>query len=397
MNHTLGTFQYDVDMLNAVEGVLKSNWISPGPKVQEFEERFSALHGNSYGVMVNSGTDALRIALLACKEKFGWKDGDSVICPSVTFVATVNTILQAGLTPYLVDVSMYDCNLNPDALAWRLKTSPDTTHIKAVIPVHIAGNPCNMDRILEIAQEFKLKVIEDSCEAMGIPEVGRGDVTCFSFYVAHLLTTGVGGMAVTRDPDLRDLMWSYANHGRRKAKEFIFDRIGYSSRPTEFEAALGLAQLPKLASIIEQRRERYEHLYDCLNEINLTGDRSIWHLGLYWNPKSSCMFFPILLSSPKISKRDLMAHLGEHGVETRDLLPLTSQPCYSGMWDPDNYFQANRTNLTGFYIGCHQDLSMTRLDQTIALIQDFLHTHEVTRETPKEDHEPLSSAKAVQR
>ena len=220
--HTLGTFTSTRRMWQAVSSVFRSGWLSPGKNVKEFELKFARLHGNRYGVMVNSGTDALRIALLAMKELCGWKDGDRVICPSVTFVATLNTILQAGLQPFMADVGMYDFLLNPENIIRRLPSNrEDRKKIVAILPVHLAGNSMRMPSYLGLAKDFGWKLIEDSCEAVLAPWIGKGDVACFSFYMAHLLTTGVGGMSITNDKDLAHLMWSYANHGRRESKGFI--------------------------------------------------------------------------------------------------------------------------------------------------------------------------------
>lgn len=364
--HSLGTFEHDISQLYAVHEVLKSGWLSPGKNVQAFEHQIAHLHDNQYGVMVNSGTDALRIALLALKEKFGWADGDEVIVPAVTFVATVNTILQANLKPLFCDVSMYDFNINPYNVIRRFfEQGHGFEKIRAIVPVHIGGRVCDMDVLLKIAQDHHLKILEDSCEAIGVPGIGQGDITCFSFYMAHLVTTGVGGMAITRDQELARLMWSYANHGRREAKGFIFDRIGYSSRGTEFEAALGLAQLPKLPNQIERRRLVCQVLYDALKDLD---DFNVMPPG-----SSACMFFPVMIQETSLlNKVRVMEHLAGHGIESRELLPLINQPCYKNLIDrPEGFAVAQAINERGFYIGCHQDLTQACLDKTISVFKDY--------------------------
>lgn len=306
--------------------------------------------------MTNSGTDALRIALAALKERGNWKDGDIVFVPAVTFVATVNVVLQLNLTPKLVDVSMTDYNLNPWNLE-RLYYTPDNEkswpkNARCVIPVHIAGVPCDMPQILKVAKRRNLAVLEDSCETLGVPGIAKGDATAFSFYVAHLLTTGVGGMATTNDPKLNQLMWSFCNHGRRDRGAFRFDRIGYSCRPTEFEAALGLNQLYRLREILNKRRRIARLLHETLMPYP--------ELHTHFVPESANMFFPLLLKegSP-VRKEVLMEFLGKHGIETRELLPLINQPCYKGLWDTTNGFTvAKSVNERGFYIGCHQDMTL---------------------------------------
>ena len=369
MKHGLGTLKLtEEDVQSAVE-VIDSNWLSPGPRVKEFERAFSGLHNQKHGVMVNSGTDALRIVLAALKEKYRWNDGDVVLVPSVTFVATVNVVLQLNLKPMLVDVGMYDFNLNPDNLDRRLSTMPGHSNVKAVMPVHLGGRPCDMARIMDIAKKYDLKVLEDSCETMGVGGICRGDVTAFSFYVAHLLTTGVGGMATTNDPDLARLMWSYANHGRKEPGKFEFERIGYSCRPTEFEAAIGLNQLPKLHDIVEKRRKNAFYLYKHLQAFS--------DLCVSYFPDSACMFFPVVLKQTSdVKKQDLMDHLANHGIESRDLMPLTNQPCYKGLWGPEPYSVAHWVNEKGFYIGCHQDMTRSDLDDVVEAFRAFNLTKE---------------------
>lgn len=362
MKHTLGTLKLTPKDKSDVLSVLDSNWLSPGKKVEEFEKAFSGYHHQKYGRMVNSGTDALRIALAAMKEKYGWKDGDRVFVPAVTFVATVNVVLQLNLKPHILDVGHLDFNLNP----WRISQFMDNQaaqgvdpKARCVIPVHLAGRPCDMKTILEMAKKYDLKVLEDSCETMGVPGIGLGDVTAFSFYAAHLLVTGVGGMATTNDKELDYLMWSYSNHGRREAKRFVFDRLGYSCRATEFEAALGLNQLPKLQWIIDQRRRNAAYLYDKLKDFD----------DLYVNffPESSCMFFPVMIREwSKIKKFELMAHLEKNGIEVRELMPLTNQPCYKDILRNPCISVARHVEESGFYIGCHQGMTLDDLDEVVA-------------------------------
>lgn len=193
--------------------VLASGQFSPGPKVKEFEEKFARLHKAKYGIFVNSGTDALRLSLLALKEKYGWEDGSEVVVPSLTFVATVNVILQAGLKPFFIDVGMYDHCLNP----WNFKHCMETSihhDVVAMMPVHLFGQHCD-SFTFEMAKKYKLKVLEDSCETILNPL--KGDVSCHSTYMAHHITTGVGGIALTNDKELMLLIRSYANHGRNIA------------------------------------------------------------------------------------------------------------------------------------------------------------------------------------
>ena len=204
-----------------VREVLDSNRLSAGPMMARFESEVAALHGCAYGLMSNSGTSALHIALAALKERNGWEDGDEVLVPAVTFVATANIVLFNGLTPVFCDVEPdYFC-LDPAGIEARI-----TQRTRAIIPVHVAGSPCDMDPILEIAAQHELRIVEDSAEAMAVHYKGRpvgsfGDVGCFSTYVAHVISTGVGGLCTTNDLELLAVMKSLMNHGR----DAVYTRI----------------------------------------------------------------------------------------------------------------------------------------------------------------------------
>ena len=182
--------------------------------MDQFERELASLHDCRFGLMCNSGTSALQIALAALKEVHGWKDGDEVLVPALTFVATSNVVLYNGLTPVFVDVEPDYYELDAAKIEARI-----TERTRAIIPVHIAGLPCDMDPIMEIAARHGLRVVEDSCETMFSRYKGKavgsfGDIGCFSTYAAHVITTGVGGLCVTSDPELNVILKSLMNHGR---------------------------------------------------------------------------------------------------------------------------------------------------------------------------------------
>ncbi len=341
----------------AILEVFRSGQYSPGPKVKEFEEKFAKLHKAKHGIFLNSGTDALRCSLLAMKEYWSWKDGEQIAVPSLTFVATVNVILQAGLKPFFVDVGMHDYCMNLDNLTRRLNTSD--VHIVGIMPVHLFGQMCN-PKIFEWAREHKMPVLEDSCETILNPI--QGVVSCHSTFMAHHVTTGVGGMALTNDPVLMWAIRSYANHGRcigyipgQKSfqtgknlirNRFLFHRIGYSCRGTEFEAALGLAQLDGLADNVCHRIILAHQMRKALEDFpDLCMPVAVRH--------HTWMMFPIVLSEmSKVDKYDLCLHLEKHGIETRDMMPITNQPCYKGFVNSNFFPVAKWINKNGFYISC---------------------------------------------
>jgi len=314
-----------------------------------------------------------------------WQDGDEVITQSCTFVATVNVILHNHLTPVLVDVEPDYYGLDPTKLEQAI-----TPRTRCVIPVHLFGQPCDLTRITEITQAHRLKVIEDSCECMFATHANQavgswGDIGCFSMYIAHLLATGVGGLGTTNDPDYAVRMRSLVNHGRDSiylsidddddltgdtlreviSRRFNFEHIGHSFRITELESALGLAQLETWHEMIAQRQANAGYITRGLAHL---GDR-IQLPRTRPDTTHSWMMYPIVtLDTPK---HDLVNYLEMNHIETRDLLRLTNQPCYRGLWDPNDYPVAQWLNESGFYVGCHQDLVESDLDHIVNTIGDF--------------------------
>lgn len=366
--------------------VFQSGQFSPGPRVREFEEEWAKLHKAKHAIFVNSGTDALRLSLLALKEKYGWRDGDKVLVPALTFVATVNVILQAKLTPVLCDVGMHDYVINPYSFGHDStcqEIAGDWESLKAVVPVHLFGQSCGSE-IYDLAKKYKLKVLEDSCETILNPI--RGDVSCYSTYMAHHVTTGVGGFAITNDEDLMLRMRSFANHGRHTEYlpgfknqgvvnyaqlkiRFLFPRIGYSSRGTEFEAVLGLSQLKDLEDNVLKRQLAASLLsqgLSCFEELVL--------------PKAihshTFMMFPIVLKEDsKIDKYDLCLHLEKNGIETRDMMPITNQVCYQHLVNEEDCYVARWINKKGFYMACHPGVT----EEDIGFIQKTFKTFLTTK------------------
>lgn len=376
----VGTFTTTPRMRELVNQVLDTGRISYGPMSRRFEQEFAEIHDSRFAVLSNSGTSSLHVALQALKEMHGWADGDEVIVPATTFVATVNVILHNRMTPVLVDVEPDYYGLDASLLERAI-----TPRTRAIMPVHLFGQPCDMKSIMDVAQVHGLKVIEDSCECMFVRHHGKsagawGDIGCFSTYVAHLLTTGVGGLATTNDPELAALMRSLVNHGRDGiyiaidddkgksgddlkeiiSRRFRFERIGHSFRITELEAALGLAQLDGWREMIAQRQRNaqtlirgLEPLGDCL-QLPATRART----------DHAFMMFPIVLRNHP--KDTLCAHLEERGIETRDMLPLVNQPCYTGLWNPADYPVAQWIDTNGFYVASHHALTPSDLDRMVS-------------------------------
>lgn|SRR3990167_2586188 len=382
----LGTFAPSPRARELVNSVLDTGRISYGPLSHSFETKFAALHtdGNTptHAILANSGTDALRIALHALKEYLGWKDGDEVIVPAVTFVASVNVVLQLNLVPKLVDVDATHYLLNPSLLFSAL-----TPHTRCILPVHLFGQPAPMTAISQFADTHDLSLLEDSCECMFVTHANKpvgtwGNMAAFSTYVAHLITTGVGGIITTQNKDLAQLARSLANHGRDGIylnvdddgsvteeiinRRFRFPYVGYSSRITELEAALGIAALDEWEENLATRKS---------NAILLKSLLSKWehYLSLpYAAPNNTHSWMMFALSTRNEPKHALVTWLEHNGVETRDAMPLITQPCYREMkWDLRRNPVAAWLDRAGFYVGCHPGLGEADMDYVADLFDAY--------------------------
>jgi perosamine synthetase len=370
-----------------VNEVLDSNRLTYGPMSKRFEDEFSTIHGCKYGLFMNSGTSALHIALAALKSKHGWADGDEVLVPAVTFVATSNIVLHNNLIPVFVDIEPTTYNIDPEKIEEKI-----TKRTRAIIPVHLLGLPASMDPILELAKLYHLSVIEDSCEAMfsSYKEkmVGSlGDVGCFSTYVAHFLVTGVGGFAITNQEDLASDMRSLMNHGRDVSyiscsddaemegdaldqiisKRFSFTSVGHSFRCTELEAALGVGQLLRASEVVQRRKKIAVRLVDGLSKY-------AEHIQLPSCPPDrthSYMLFGIVVKND--TKQKLVRHLETLNIETRDLLPLINQPIYTRLYGnlEPKFPVASWINHSGFYIGCHSYMTDDEIGFVIEAFDSF--------------------------
>ncbi len=270
---------------------LRSGWLSVGPKTREFENRFKDYIGSSHALAVNSCTSALHLALVAA----GIGEGDEVITSPVTFCATANVVVHQRAKPVLCDIRQDDFNLDPDLL--EAKITPRT---RAIIPVHMAGQPCRMDEILAIARKHNLLVIEDAAHATGAEYKGRkigllSDVTAFSFYATKNMTTSEGGMLTTENDELAAKMRNLSLHGmsrdawtRYTAQGSWYYEVvapGYKYNMTDISAALGLHQLRRLEQFNETRAryaEMFTEAFGAMPQVQTPHVRAevehVWHL-----------------------------------------------------------------------------------------------------------------------
>ncbi len=382
----IGTFKATPRCYDLIHDVLGSGWISYGEKSKLFEREFAALHDCRYGILSNSGTSSLHVALQALKELHDWPDGMEVIVPASTFVATINIVIHNNLKPVFVDIETDTYGMDPDKVFHAI-----TDQTVAIIPVHLYGQPCNMNAIREAIQPWDIKIIEDSCETMFSTHhnqvVGSmGHIACFSLYNAHILTAGVGGVATTNDPGYAMKMRSLVNHGLdieelntdenfsprpTVGRSFRFTHAGHSYRITELEACLALAQLEERRRIIGGRRRNANHIGAGLKRINEIKDVGLKLPKIQPYNTHAWMMFPIVVAHSKIDKQGLVKHLNDNLIETRDMMPVVSQPIYADMLDPSDFPTAKYVDENGFYVGCHQDLEADDIEYMLQVFREY--------------------------
>jgi dTDP-4-amino-4,6-dideoxygalactose transaminase len=247
-----------------VVSCMRSGWLGTGPKVRQFEEDFKNYKGAPYAIAVNSCTAALHLSMLAA----GLKPGDEVITSAMTFCATVNAIIHAGATPVLADVDLSTMNIDPNQVEAKI-----TDRTRAILPVHFAGRPCNMDSLCEIATRHNLKIIEDCAHAIETEFKGRptgmfGDFGCFSFYVTKNVVTGEGGMVLTHREEDAARIKVLALHGMSKDawkrfgdegyKHYQVVECGFKYNMMDLQAAIGIHQLKRIESYWQRRHEIWQ-------------------------------------------------------------------------------------------------------------------------------------------
>jgi len=315
----------EVEIINQV---LATPFLSIGPKVKEFEEKAASYIGTKYAIAVNSGTSGLHL----CVRSLGIKDGDEVITAPFSFISSANCILFERAKPVFVDIDKD--TLCIDVSKIEEKITPKT---RAILPVHIFGNPAEMEEIMRIAKKHNLYVIEDACEAIGTEYQGKkvgsfGDAGVFGFYPNKQMTTCEGGMIVTNDEKIAKLCQSMRNQGRDENDSWLsYSRLGYNYRLGEIEAALGLIQLERMNEMLEKRQRVADHYNKRLADVE----------GIkipYLDPriKISWFVYIIRLNPERFSKEDrdkIIERLENRGISCRNYFPpIHLQPFYVEMF-----------------------------------------------------------------
>lgn len=378
------------EVCEAIDSML-THRLTMGEKVRRFEEMFAKYIGVRHGVMVNSGSSANLLALSALANPLSprpLRPGDEVITPAVTWATTVFPIINVGAVPVLVDVDPETFCLNLDQVARAV-----TPRTRAIMPVHLLGNPCDMVRLMEIARRHDLAMIEDTCEAhgavVGNRKVGSfGDLATFSFFFTHHVNTVEGGMLVTDDDRLAELAralrafgWvrdladreEIASRHPEIDPRFLFANIGYNFKPTEIQAAFGIHQMAKLEGFIEARRLNARQWTESLRPYRdyvwvheeRPGTRHVW-FGYQVTVNPSAPF----------SRSELTAHLEERGLETRPIVAgnIAEQPAmrlfpHRTVGDLPNSRLIMRHS---FYFGNHQGIGQRERSAVQRYLLEFL-------------------------
>jgi len=295
--------------------VIKSTFITENKFTKQLEERFKKLTGSKYAIAINNWT----MGLFASIKTLNIGPGDEVIVPDMTFIASSNAVLLSGAKVVL-------CDVDPQTLCLDTKKLNPliNSRTKAIMPVHLYGNSCDLDEIIKLKKKKNFFIIEDAAQAVGVKYKGKhvgtiGDVGGFSFYGNKLITTGEGGMIVTNNKKIHDNIYSFKNHGRKKKGIFIHNKIGYNFMFTELQAAMGLAQLDKLKKIINSKRESFNKYKDALNSI-----KQIKFIKPTEKSNQIHWFTNILCKNTKLRN-----FLKNKKIQTRRAFyPLHMQPCY---------------------------------------------------------------------
>jgi len=376
---------------------LERKRISCGTLVRRFEDQFAELLGAKEAVAVSSGTDA-DILALAVLHDLGAKRGDEVIVPALSFVATGNAVVHAGFTPVFVDIERETLNIDPARIEAAI-----TAKTRAIMPVHLMGKPAEMDTINAIAKKYNLLVVEDAAEAHGALYKGRpagtlADLAAFSTYVAHIITTGEGGIITTNNEEYGEILRSLRFHGRNctckrcilnvdsdttycakrfrgpggEDVRFTFDRIGYSCKMNELEAAIGIGAIEIYQEILKKRHDNLLYVLERFDQF------APWLSTIKEEPheKIGPHAIPIIVNEEApFTRAELTQHLEQSGIETRTLFVSMPTQCpgfgYLG-YKSGQFPNAEYMGQHGIHVGVHQDVGISEMDYLLEVISRFI-------------------------
>jgi dTDP-4-amino-4,6-dideoxygalactose transaminase len=365
-----GEIQLNQRSKQEVGTCLSKEWISYGPQVKRFEEKWGSLFKYSYNMAMSSGTDAVT-NLVASLYDFGAQRGDEVIVPALSFIATANAVLHAGFTPVFVDVDLESMNIDPTKIEGAI-----TAKTRAIIAVHTMGVICDMKSLSALAKKHDLLLFEDACEAhgakLGHTYVGKlSDGAAFSFFAAHLICCGEGGMVSTQNKKVADAVISTRTHGRHKGHAFFrHERIGYNSKMNDLEASIGLGQLEDFWLTFRVRRNHLYHLKHQLSDYSAVA---------YFNYESDEMeacphAFSVVLKNKSNDITKLHAVLDKYNIHWKrnfGCIP-TQHKAYEFMgWTDGDFPNAEHIGEYGIHVGVHQHLSTKDLDRMVKAFSEY--------------------------
>ncbi|WP_425639535.1 aminotransferase class I/II-fold pyridoxal phosphate-dependent enzyme [Algoriphagus yeomjeoni] len=362
--------QLEGNELAYVSDCIKTNWISSqGKYVREFESIFSNYHRGYHSVAVSNGTVALHLAM----EALGIGVGDEVIVPDLTFAASINAIIYTGATPVLVDVDPKSWNLNPELVRRAI-----TKRTKAIMPVHLYGQPCDMNKLMELANEFNLKVIEDCAEALGSKYQGQpvgsfGDAATFSFFGNKTITTGEGGMVLFKDQSVFELATVLRDHGMNKTRRYWHDVVGYNYRLTNLQAAIGVAQFERLATFVDRKRvaaDSYNAVLSKSPYFEIPQSEEL-NFNSYW------LYTFLIRDNAPFDRDEFMDYMTNKSIETRPIFyPLHEMPPYQAYGDSKELMVSESISRRGVSLPSSVNLMEGELEYICRTISEFLDEKE---------------------
>ena len=371
MKIEFGDLKLDERTKSHLEEVVKTSWVSAGPKVKKFEEKWGKLFDYKYNVSMSSGTSA-DIAACMTLYDLGAKRDDEIIVPALAFAATGNSVLAAGFKPVFADIEKETLNIDPN----KIEAEIDQRKTKAIMAVHTMGKPCNMNLIMEIAKMHDLYVIEDSCEAHGAKYdekyVGHfGDMTTFSYYIAHLVCCGEGGMVSTNNEKISDLLQSIKSHGR-KPHSLYFDhrRLGLNFKMNDLEASIGLPQIEDFWKTFNKRKDNLYYLLEQTKDL-----QKFAYFNLEDKNEIVCPHaFSVTLKNPKYNLKKLYKFLEDNSIKCKrnfGSMPTQHKAFKFLGHELGEFPEAEYVGDNGLHFGIHQYLSKKDLDY----VSDKLHKY----------------------
>jgi CDP-6-deoxy-D-xylo-4-hexulose-3-dehydrase len=381
----------------AIDSFLNGKWITAGEKVHKFENEFSKRFNTKYSHMVNSGSSANLILIAALKKRFNWNDGDEIIVSPVGFATTISVLYQCRLKPIFVDIEWNTLNFNIDQIESKI-----TSKTKGIFVSPVLGNPPDMDFLTTLCEKYGLTLIGDNCDSLGSKWNGKYLNEYYyaytnSFYPAHHISTGEGGMVCTNDPELKKLFVSLSWWGRdcycvgsanllscgtcgnRFDKwlenydgiidhKYVFSEMGYNLKPLDLQGAIGLVQLEKLDEIEKNRRISRDNITNIFTD-NIIGLRSPSIL----DKADPCWFGTPFICEKKGLKHKLVAHLEANKIQTRNYFAgnILMHPGYSFLDNYKNYPEANKVLDKVFFIGAAPHYTQPVFEYIKEIIKKF--------------------------